>query len=337
MSEVDKDNMKQTILEFPGQFNVGYSAGNNTKDRIERKRFDNIVIAGMGGSALPGALLNMFSDGIGLKIPVYVHRSYGLPKEAGDKSLVFIISYSGNTEEALSAYKKAQTENYDIAAITSGGELEKLAKKDGVPVALVPKDIQPRIALGFQFSALMSMLADAGTILSQEKEIKELSSSLDAEQIEKNARDLAEKIGEKTPLIYASESNVQLAYILKIQMNENAKRHAFYNYFPELNHNEMVGYNENAKGKMQKVKDFFVLMLRDKDDHPRIQKRMQLTADIIKKRGFEIEYIDIEGDNMYNKAFNTILFGNWLSYYLAINAGIDPTPVNIVEEFKKEL
>ncbi|MDX1608355.1 MAG: bifunctional phosphoglucose/phosphomannose isomerase [Candidatus Spechtbacterales bacterium] len=330
MFEVDRSNMKQILIDFPSQFATGYSAAADAGSSLKNNKFENIIVAGMGGSALPGALLEMLAEyQLDLQIPVYIHRSYELPRQATDKSLVIIISYSGNTEEALSAYQKAKTENHTICAITSGGKLEEFAQTDEIPLVLVPKNVQPRIALGYQFSALLALLANAGIIKPQKKEMEELESALSPEKLEKTAEKLAEKIDSKTPLIYSSRDYRHLAYILKIQMNENGKRHAFANYFPELNHNEMVGYETKN--------DMFVLVLRDKDDHPKIQKRMELTADIIKKRGYSVEYIDINGENMYNKVFNTILFGNWLSYYLAIKAEIDPTPVDIVEEFKKEL
>lgn len=327
--DIDKSNMKQMILDFPGQFPVGYGAAGDAGKSFAGKEFKNIVIAGMGGSALPGELLKMFAQELNLKLPVIVSRDYSLHSYAGPDSLVIAISYSGNTEETVSAYMEAKKKDFSLAVIASGGKLKELAEEDKNPFALIPSGTPPRLAIGYQFAALLGLLANSGIIENQEQVLQELASSLKPEEAMGPARELAEKIKNKTPLIYTSENYRQLAYILKIQINENGKRHAFYNCFPELNHNEMVGYTTKN--------DFYALIFKSEDDDPRIVKRMELTAKLIQDKGYDADIIDISEKNRYNRVFNTALFGAWLSYFFAVQNEIDPTPVDIIEDFKKSL
>lgn len=322
--------MYQTIMDFPEQFLIGYKAAKGVGSKYSNKKFDKIIVAGMGGSALTGDLLfDIFYKQANLKIPSHVHRDYNLPKSTRQNTLVIIISYSGNTKETLSVYQEAKNNNLSIITITSGGKLKEYSKKDNVPSVTVPGGIQPRMTLGYQLSALVAVLENANLIDSQKNEFKKLSQTLDPNLNKNDAEKLAKKIGKSTPIFYSSYKYKSLSYILKIQINENSKRHAFFNIFPELNHNEIEGYEKSSK--------YFILILRGDDDDERIQKYMKLTKKIIEKKGHPVTTIDIKGKNVYNKVYNTILFGNWLSYYLAIQNNIDPTPVNLIEEIKKQL
>lgn len=321
--------MEKLILDFPAQFSQGYKAGKGVGSQYAASSFENIVVCGMGGSALPGEILEMSAAQIGLALPVRTHKNYGLPEYAAKKSLVIVVSYSGNTEEALSSYKEALEREIAVVAITTGGQLAKEAEAKNLPFVLIPGGLPPRVALGQQFSAILAVLENAELINSQKNNLDLLKMSIDPGKYSDKALALADSIKERTPLIYASEKYKNLAYILKIQFNENAKKHAFCNYFPELNHNEMAGFETGG--------NFSVLILRADDDNPRVKERMELTAKIIKEKKIPVELLDIEGEKMYDKIFNTIVFGNWLSYYTAVKNGVDPIPVEIIENFKKEL
>lgn len=328
----DISGIHKDIAAFPQQFPAGYAAAQEKASQYIQQSFENIVIAGIGGSALPGNLLRTFAQTLPNPVPVMVHRDYGLPAGITLKhSLVVVISHSGNTEEALSAYDAAREQGTALVVVTSGGELKKRAEQDSVPAAVVPGNIQPRIALGYQFAALLGLLANAGVIPSQKEDMDRLSAGLDSQSARTRAKELAQKITGTTPIFYASQKYHALAYILKIQMNENAKILAFSNIFPELNHNEMVGYEASA------LEQFSTLILRADDDLPRIKKRQEITAQLIEERGAHVYTIDINGEEIYNKVFDTVLFGMWLSYQLALARDIDPAPVKIVEELKKKL
>ncbi len=318
--------MKQVILNTPKQFKVGVERAKHIKLKGD---FDKIMICGMGGSALPGPLLMDYLHD--LKLPVYIHRSYGLPPQANEKSIIIAISYSGNTEETLSAYEEAAKKGLKVAAISTGAKLQELAEKYNLPIALIPKDsIQPRFSVPYQFSALLKILFNAGIIEERSKEVLEMAESLEPGRFEEQGKELAKKLVDKVPVVYSSAGFKAVARIWKIKLNENSKIMAFWNYFPELNHNEMVGLT-NMKAK------FHFIIFKEADDHPRIKIRKGLFADLAKEKGAEVCFIEMEGKNRLEKIFNTLLIGDWVSYYLALEYNQDPIPVKIVEEFKKRL
>lgn len=337
LGKIDKSNMHDVILDFPNQFRAGIESAKHIFLDSQFKILNSVLIAGMGGSALPGELLKLFSVHLRWGLRVNIHRNYGLPNYAESRILTLCISYSGNTEEAISAYREAKKADLPLIAITTGGELARLAKKDRVPVALIPDTgIQPRAATGNLFAATLKVLSNARILPPQDKELLTLEKTLRPKSLENRGIALAKKIKGKIPLIYTSQNYKALAYMWKIKFNETSKSHAFSNYFPELNHNEMVGYHWNH-GSGMKDQEFYPIILKFPDDHARIKKRMQLLEDIIQKRGYSVGTIDIKGESLYNRVFNAITLADWASYYLALEYGVDPTPVGIVEEFKKLL
>lgn len=323
--------MKEVILNFPQQFQKGIEAANDIKIN---GNFENIVICGVGGSALPGSLLLDMAD---ISIPVFIHRDYGLPKITSEKSLIICISFSGNTEETISAYQKAIEKNYKVIAICTGGKLEQIAKENGLPVAVVPNDcLQPRFGTGYLVSALIKILDNCKITSNLSQDIFKTAENLRPENSEAQGKALAEKLVDKIPIIYSSKKYKSVARIWKIKFNENSKTMAFWNYFPELNHNEMVGFTR-IKNYESRIKDFYIIILKNNEDNPKILKRMEITADLIKESGAEVDFIEMAGITKLEKIFNTLLLGDWASYYLALAYGQDPVPVAIVEKFKKQL
>ena len=323
--KIDKSNMRGVILNSPNQFEEALESARDIK--VEGK-FENIVICGLGGSALPANILACWLNGA---LPIYIHRDYNLPPQAGKKSLVICISYSGNTEETVSALNLAVKKRLKIAAITTNGKIEKICKKYKIPLAKIPSGIQPRSATGYLFSSLAKILMNSG-IVKETKEISETAQKLRSLDCEKEGKDLARKLSGKIPIIYASNKMKCLARIWKIKFNENSKNPAFYNYFPELNHNEMVGFSRPEKNS-----EFHIIILRDKEDHPRNLKRMKLFSNLMKEKGIGAEFIDIKKGTCLFKIFSSLLLGDWVTYYLALENKVDPTPVKIVEKFKKKL
>lgn len=318
--------MKQVIFSFPKQFEKGLKAAKNVGIKGE---FNKIIICGVGGSALPGSLLIDYLPD--LKIPLYIHRSYGLPAQANERSLIVCISFSGNTEETISAYQKAIEKNYKVVALATAGKLREIAETNNLPIAIVPNDcLQPRFGTGYLLAATLKILANCGIIEDKTQEILAIARKLKPEIFEEQGEKLAKKLVNKIPVVYASNRFKSLARIWKIKFNENSKIMAFWNYFPELNHNEMVGLT-NLKG------NFHFLILRDKDDNPKILKRMGLFVELAKEKSAGVDFVEIEGKNTLEKIFNCLILGDWVSYYLALEYGIDPVPVKIVEEFKKRL
>lgn len=323
--------MRQIILDFPKQFKVGVKAAENIKIK---GNFEKILVCGMGGSSLPAEILKMYLEYAKINIPLLIHRDYSLPFQASKKDLVFAISYSGNTEETLSAFQEALKRKLKLVAITSGGKLAKIAQENKVPLVLIPGGIPPRMALGYLVGSLFEVLINLQILPKITQELLDLETKLSPQRLEKNGKNLAKKLKNKIPLIYASTINFPLAKIWKIKFNENSKVPAFANCFPELNHNEMVGFSQLEKVG-RKIQNFYLLILKDKNDHPRVLKRMELTSKILKKRGLKVESIYLQKENFFQKIFSNILLADWTSYYLALNYRVDPIPVKIVEEFKK--
>lgn len=325
---IDKSNMKEVIAKSSEQLIKGLDLA---KDFKAEGVFKNVIVCGIGGSALPVNVLNAI---IKSPVPVNVHRDYGLPNEASKDSLIICISYSGNTEETISALEEATQKNLKTVCIATGGKVEEICNRTNTPLVKIPAGIQPRSATGYIFSALAKILSNSGITKDISSEIIETAEKLNEINLslEKEGKNLAKKLVKKIPIIYASNNFKALARIWKIKFNENSKIPAFHNYFPELNHNEMVGYTNLKK---LGAKNLFVIMLQDSTDHPRIIKRMKLTSNLIKKSGAKAEILSIRDGSPTFKIFSSLLLGDWTSYYLALNYKIDPTPVVMVEEFKK--
>ncbi|OGI22261.1 MAG: bifunctional phosphoglucose/phosphomannose isomerase [Candidatus Moranbacteria bacterium RIFCSPHIGHO2_01_FULL_55_24] len=336
--ELDTSNFRGMILESPDQFQTGFDLA---KDVRVPGSFDSIVISGMGGSALPSDLLAAYLRDIATRhssqtIRVFQNRFYSLASDIPEKNtLYFFCSYSGNTEETLESFEEALRRELPCIGMSAGGKLETLCAERGVPHIKLPlpsPGFQPRMGTGFFIGALLQVLMNQEMIpdvreevLAGAREVKENLASLEEE-----GKALSEKLRGKTPVIYAGDRLRSVAMVWKIKLNENAKTPAFWNYFPELNHNEMVGFSlPQAK--------FFVIMLRDTDDHPRNQKRFDITAELLREKGVEVEVLDMKGKNVFNRVFMSIALGDFTSYYLALAYGQDPTPVHIVEKLKKLL
>lgn len=326
--------MEQIINNFPKQFKIGLEKASNI---MIDKDIKGICICGMGGSALVGNLLNTWLREEDIKAPLLIQRDYSLPYLINKDWLVITISYSGNTEETLACFEKAKEKNLSLIAMTSNGKLKKKVEKNKVQLIKIPEGIPPRMSLGYQFAALIKVLNETGITNKGIAEVEKLEKKLEPEELKNKGKQIAKELKNKVPLIYASNRLKALARVFKIKVNENSKSPAFWNYFPELNHNEMVGFESIDKQLKELQNDFYLLILRDSEDNPRIQERMKLTKEILAKKGLSSKIIDIEGNSFLQKFFNAILLGDWTSFYLAKSYGIDPEPVELVEEFKKKM
>lgn len=294
------------------------------------KRHDKFLVAGMGGSHLAADLIGAAEPLIDLT----VHQDYGLPSAMSDAQagrLVILSSYSGNTEEILDAYDKAKEQGLPIAAVSIGGKLLEAAKKDGAPFVQIPDTgIQPRSAVGYMFRAFLKIMGQEDMLRESEK----LAGEFKPTNLENNGIELAEKINGRVPVIYTSVRNEALAKNWRVRFHETAKVPAYYNVFPELNHNEMNGFD--AINSTRPLLDkFHFIVLRDADDNPRILKRMEITAKLYRDRGLPVEIIDIAGKSRLHKIFYAISLADWTAFYAAKHYGTDPEEVPMVEEMKK--
>ncbi len=318
--------MEQSIINFNKQFEYDPIIRNEEKLKADYKHF---VLCGMGGSHLAAGIIKVLKPGIEL----YVHRDYDLPPyddEFLQESLLIASSHSGNTEEVLDFLKIAMEKNLDVLILTTGGKLFDIAVDNQLPHVLIPDDdIEPRLAIGFSTIALAKILRE-DQLLNQ---LKETGSKIDPAGFMEEGKNLAKEIGSKIPVIYTSNSNLTIAYNWKIKFNETAKTPAFYNLFPELNHNEMQGF----AGSPESSDKFHFIVLHDAVDSPRIERRMQVTSQILEEKGYVVTNLYLSGENNIEKLFSSLLIADWTALEIAKIKGTDPQSVPDIENFKVKL
>ncbi|MCX7705573.1 MAG: bifunctional phosphoglucose/phosphomannose isomerase [bacterium] len=334
IEKIDKSNMLGLIENFDVQCLQAYSI--HVGD-ISMENINCFVFAGMGGSAIVGDILKQLVEDCS-NIPFIVHRDYALPSCATDKSLVFAVSYSGNTEETLSAFREAIKRNSRVVSLSSGGDLEKVSKKEGVLHIKIPSGQPPRCSLGYMFFPLAKILEKPGYIRPFSiKKIVEMAGNLrnvyGIDSKNNMAKTIAHAMHNKNIVIYSGKFLAPAALRWKTQIAENSKQMAFVNFFPEMNHNEIMAWNY----PFDFVKNSIVFFLRDSNDNDRVKLRMELIADILEKKGIPVHEVLSEGNDVVERIFSLIILGDWISFYLALLNGEDPTEIKEITYLKKEL
>ncbi|MDP2933132.1 MAG: bifunctional phosphoglucose/phosphomannose isomerase [bacterium] len=314
--------MDQAIRDFAKQFKFRPKIENGTV-----KKFKRFVVAGMGGSHLAGDIIKTLNPGL----EIIIWPNYGLPQIDWKKTLLIASSYSGNTEEPIDSLNLAIEKNLPVAAIAIGGKLLEIAKQKSVPYIQLPDTgIQPRCALGFSIKAMLKLMKQNDLL----KASAELSKSLKLQELEEQGKSLAARIKNHAPVIYASAGNFSVAYVWKIKFNETGKIPAFYNVFPELNHNEINGFDVKDASQ-QLSKNLYFIFLRDQNDHEKIKRRMEVTKKLYQDRGLPVEVLEFSGDNALQKIFSSLVLADWTAYYTAEGYGLESEQVPMVEELKK--
>ena len=340
----DPSNMYNAIFDFPEHIADGLKIGRGwTIDPELFEGLRNILLVGMGGSAIAGEIVRSILTSR-LQVPFHIWRYYQLPEYVDDESLVITSSYSGNTEEILSAVEDALDRKTMIAAISTGGLLSDICNINDIPLAKLPTGLQPRAALGYSLVPLMMFLEKIDLIKNVERDMKAAIDGLlkyrDA-YIEDNptesnpAKNLAYRIHGKIPIIYSGPTITDaVAMRFKGQICENAKNLAYCNWFSEFNHNELVGWAKSV----EKFKDHLVvIMIRDTQDHPQIRMRMNIVKEIIKQHDVEVIDLHSRGSSPLERSLSLIQHTDFTSYYLAILNEEDPTPVEAIEKLKTML
>lgn len=299
----------------------------------------NVVLAGMGGSALPGVFLRSWPD---LAVPLEIVRNYTLPAYVDSRTLVIASSFSGNTEESLAALEAAENVGAVIAVITAGGELLKRAQAKNYLLFKLPAGIQPRMASFYFLAAFMQLLeplgiVPAGSLIKLQKTgswLKTASASWHPEvpTKENQAKKIALELMGKTVIVYSGPLMHPAANKWKICINENAKNLAWWNQYPEFNHNEFIGWSSHP---MQKP--FAVVELRSRLEHERVQKRFIVTQRLLSGMRPNPVVVEPEGNDMLEQLLYSAMLGDFVSIYLAVLNGVNPTPVELVEKFKTAL
>ncbi len=341
-SKLDPANMILQLHGLPQQCLNAWDKAAQFNLPHDYSDIDKLIVAGMGGSAIGGDLIQNINTAAGKPV-IFVNRDYGLPHFVDSKTLVIFSSYSGNTEETLSAFDAAQGINCKKLVITTGGKLKNNADKDQVPVFHIDHISPPRAALGYSFITLTAFLRNLGFLegisIDIHAAVQLLESMLSEELSEvvptdsNPAKKLAIGLYGKVPVIYGAEALSGVARRWKTQMNENGKTSSFTELFPELNHNAIVGYRFPSK----LASEISVVFLSCPSLHRRILKRYQITGEVLEQDNIEHQVINSKGKDILSQILSLIYYGDWTSYYLAILNGIDPTPVSSIDYLKKRL
>lgn len=307
----------------------------------DNRQITSLVVTGMGGSALAALVAKVLLQ-TQLTIPFEVSREYVLPNYVNENTLVIASSYSGNTEETLSSLEQARQKNAQVGIIASGGKLIEIAQATGTAYAAIPAGIQPRMGVIYNLRALFSLLQNFGIIDAwYADELQNISSWLETESknwtadipTEQNyAKQLALEAVGKTPIFYGSQLTAPLAYKWKISWNENAKNVAFWNQYPEFNHNEFLGWWSHPVEK-----PFAVFDLQSSFDSARVAQRFELSDRLLSGKRPQAKTIALKGDTLLAQLIWGSILADFASIYTAILNGVDPTPVVLIERLKQEL
>ena len=336
ITSIDIDNMSDQIsslysqisdsIDIVSKFTVHNNSYSNTV-----KNYNKILIIGMGGSAIGADFARAIVESESC-IPIFVLRDYSLPNWVDEKTFVIASSYSGNTEETLMAYNKCLEIGCNSIAISTGGELSRLASENNIGVIPVPKGFQPRAAIGYSLSILLLLFIHMGLV--SKKMLKDIvnvaKNKLGTNYID-SSKKIAEKIFNTFPVIYSGGGYMEILSIrLKGQLAENSKILSYCSTFPEHNHNEIEGWNklEDLTSK------FSVLWIKDENDNLYIKKRMDIVKNIINKFSDKQIELNLEGGSKIERVFSMIHYIDWISFYLAIMYEVNPSPVNNIMKLK---
>jgi glucose/mannose-6-phosphate isomerase len=316
--ELDSKDMLSHLKNFPNQVKKASELGRNIKVAGD---VNNIVFCGMGGSGLPG---NVLQDYLEISTPFIINKGYSLPGVANKATLSLMSSYSGNTQETVSCLRQALRRKCKVIGIGTGGKLKELCKLNNKPCIGIPKIGEARENLGSLFFPWLNVLHKSGFIKDPSQEIAHTIRALKNPGFRNRAKSLADKLHGKIPIIYSSDRISSVSYVWKIQFNETSKTHAFCNVIPEMNHNEISGY-EKLNG------NYYVIILEDGEDYRNIKDRISLMKDVISKQGVETTRMLIKGKHLLTRMFSTIYLGWMAAYYLALKNEVDPslTPLQL--------
>ncbi|NND93759.1 MAG: bifunctional phosphoglucose/phosphomannose isomerase [Flavobacteriales bacterium] len=331
MSQYEKD-MTGYVKDYTTHLRTAVEIGKSAEFNVPEKEYHNIVVTGLGGSGIGGTIVSQLVQDQ-LKVPMLVNNDYKLPAYVGKNSLVIVSSYSGNTEETLSAMDIAMERGAEIACITAGGKVLARANEKGYNYIKIPTGIPPRGSFGLNSPQVLYVLHKYGFIDGTfEKELLDAATSLDnnSSAIQEEAKGIAKGIHGTVPIIYSDAAYQGVSIRLRQQINENAKMLCWHHVFPEMNHNELVGW---AGGDER----FSVIMMRTEGDHIRTQMRMNLSKAIFKQHTEKVFEIYAKGDTVIERSYYLIHVGDWISVILADIVGADAIEVDVIDYLKGEL
>ncbi len=341
LRRLDPEGMLDRIAELPEQLRNAWRNAVGLSLPADYAAVDNVVIMGLGGSAIGGDLVRSLVAGEA-RVPIEVVRDYDLPAYVGARTLAIAASYSGNTEETLAAYTAARARGAKLVVTTTGGQLLARAREHGVPAVQFTYKAQPRAALGHSLVPLLVILQKANIVGDKGGDVAEAARVLERAraQIDENvpsernrAKQIAKDLYGRLPVVYGGGLTAEVARRWKGQCNENGKHWAAFDIFPELNHNTVVGYEFPAN-----VADSLrVVFLENEHLHPRVKVRYRVTQEILRQRGIVYHVVRAEGAGPLAQMLEAVYVGDYVSYYLAMLNGVDPSPVKVIDFLKSEL
>ncbi|MFC2065778.1 bifunctional phosphoglucose/phosphomannose isomerase [Chloroflexota bacterium] len=339
--QYDPEGMLERIHELPWQCQQAWQEAMSFDLPADYSEVDKVIILGMGGSAIGSDLVRSLAVSEA-RLPVFILRDYNLPAFVDAKTLVIASSYSGSTEETLSSFEQALKTGARMLAITTGGKLKAMVEEKNIPVFSFTYKAQPRAALGFSFLPVLCFLQKLGFLRDKTADVTEMVKVLEGLSARINekaplsgnpAKQLAQHLHGYLPVVYGADIFAEAAHRWKTQINENSKGWSFYEVLPELNHNAVVGYQfpSELAGRIK------VIFLRSPLLSGRIQLRYQVTCELLDRAKVGYEFVDGEGDSPLSQMMSLVLFGDYVSYYLAILYRVDPTPVEVINYLKERL
>lgn len=343
-SELDSDGMYQHIHDLPEQFEKAWNYAQNLPLNDDLARVRQVLVCGMGGSAIGGDLLAS-AVGDRLELPILVNRGYDLPAWVlGDETLVVASSFSGNTEETLAAYQQATERGARVIGITTGGRLAELLAANGQTAWVFPDEIgHPRAALGWSLALLLALVWRLGWANELDEEFAAAIATMKTQRDlylatipadDNPAKGLATQLVGRLPIVVGGGNFETIARRWKCQINENANTAAVFEALPEMNHNTVVGVDQPA-GQIDKIAMIFISS--EDYDHPRLQLRHELSANLMQEAGLHVTRVQAKGESLLAQLLHTIILGDFLSFYLAMAYDVDPAIIAPIKSLKEAL
>jgi len=341
-ARLDPEGLAGRIHALPEQVGEAWAAGRALELPDRYTDVDRVVVAGMGGSGIGGALLQALAVELRAPLPVHVVRSYGVPAFVDARTLMLASSASGNTEEVVSSLSAAVEAGAKCVAVTTGGRLLELARAHNLPALTYTWDAEPRAALGWSFASLLAICGRAGVLPDLDADLRDALDEMRALREEiacgvpeptNAAKQLARRLHGKLAAFVGAGPLAPVAYRWRTQVNENAKSWAIADELPEMNHNAQAGFGLPARV----VPLLHAVLLRHASMHPRIKLRVDATADEMRRAGITAEVVEIPGANILAQMLRAVLLGDFASYDLGLLNGVHPSPVEPLERIKHRL
>lgn len=339
IEKYDDSNYYRCLKEFPNQVKDSVELGR----KFELESFDcrNVLVCGMGGSGITGDLLRQFTF-YNSDVPIQTNRFYRVPSWVNKHTLIIGVSHSGNTEETLESFKQARRQGAQPVAVTSDGTMADLAQENDFPRIEIPGDLPPRASAAYLFVPALFALDEVGVASVPEqsqwdqaiRHLEDVVDECEPEQSDNTTQEIARSLKGRIPVIYGSQEVTSvLATRFKNQVNENAKVFAWANDFPEMNHNEIMGLDYLS----QNPERYQVILLRDRGEHDRVQRRFEILVRMFRDKVNSIETIESRGRSLLTRYLTLMLETDFVSYYLALANQKDPTSVHYIDQLKKQL